>query len=248
MTPSQARADVPSGGDSARASILLVEDDAKTADTVALYLRHGGHRVSVERDGAEGLRRATTEPFDLVVLDRMLPGLDGGEVLDRLRRISDVPVILLTAMAGERDRLDGFRGGADDYVTKPFSPRELVARVDAMLRRTGISGRRRRVVQVGGLVLDPEAHVARVGSDLLDLSPTEFRLLRCLAEAHHRTFSRAELVDRALSGDPDARVVDSHVKNIRRKLAAIGAAPGWIQTVFGRGYRLSIPNSPRTDP
>jgi two-component system response regulator AdeR len=231
-----------------RASILLVEDDIKTAETVALYLRHGGHRVVVERDGEGGLERATTEPFDLVVLDRMLPRLDGGEVLKRMRRVTDVPVILLTAMAGERDRLDGFRAGADDYVTKPFSPRELVARVDAMLRRTGVAGRRGRVVQIGALRLDPDAHWARIGSELLDLSPTEFRLLRCLAEAHHRTFSRSELVDRALSGDPDDRVVDSHVKNLRRKLTSVGADPGWIRTVFGRGYQLSIPTTPERDP
>ena len=231
-----------------RASILLVEDDVKTADTVALYLRHGGHRVAVERDGVGGLERVTTEVFDLVVLDRMLPRLDGGEVLKRMRRVTDVPVILLTAMAGERDRLDGFRAGADDYVTKPFSPRELVARVDAMLRRTGVSGRRGRVVQVGQLRLDPEAHWARVGPELLDLSPTEFRLLRCLAEAHHRTFTRAELVDRALSGDPDDRVVDSHVKNLRRKLSAVGADPGWIRTVFGRGYQLAVPAAAVDDP
>ena len=159
-----------------------------------------------------------------------------------------MPVILLTAMAGERDRLDGFRAGADDYVTKPFSPRELVARVDAMLRRTGISGRRGRVVHIGQLRLDPDAHWARVGSEALDLSPTEFRILRCLAEAHGRTFSRAELVDRVLSGDPDDRVVDSHVKNLRRKFSAAGADPGWIRTVFGRGYQLAIPETSVADP
>jgi DNA-binding response OmpR family regulator len=223
------------------ASILVVEDDAKTADTVALYLRHGGHRVTVERDGAEGLRRARNEPFDLVVLDRMLPGLEGGEILLRLRRVSDVPVILLTAMAGERDRLDGFRAGADDYVVKPFSPRELVARVDATLRRTGVSGRVSHAVQVGSLLVDPDAHVARIGDAELDLSPTEFRLLLRLAEAPNRTFSRRELVDRVLEGPADERVVDSHVKNVRRKIGGVGADPRWIRTVFGRGYKLAVP-------
>ncbi len=221
-------------------AVLLVEDDPKTAETVALYLRHAGHRVTVARTGSEGLERALTEPYDLVVLDRMLPGLEGSEVLRRLRAEAQTPAILLTAMAGELDRLDGFRAGADDYVVKPFSPRELVARVEALLRRSGVSGRRDAGVRVGPLRIDPEAQQATVGTGTLDLSPSEFRLLACLAAAPGRTFSRSELVDRALPGDPAARVVDSHVKNLRRKLASAGGEADWIQTVFARGYRLSI--------
>lgn len=228
----------------ASASILVVEDEIKTAETVALYLRHGGHRVTVVRDGAEALRRAVDEPWDLLVLDRMLPGLAGGALLRRLREVSDVPVILLTAMAGELDRLDGFRAGADDYVVKPFSPRELAARVEALLRRAGTSGSTPRTVRVGPLVVDPTGHEARIGAARLDLSPTEFRLLRCLAEAPNRTFSRAELVDRILEGPAEERVIDSHVKNLRRKLQAAGADPRWIATVFGRGYKLARPRDP----
>lgn len=223
------------------ASILVVEDEFKTADTVALYLRHGGHRVTVLRDGAEALRRAMDEPWDLLVVDRMLPGLEGTELLGRLREVSDVPVILLTAMSGELDRLDGFRAGADDYVVKPFSPRELVARVDALLRRTGVGARTPRGIRFGPLVVDPEAHTARIGEAALELSPTEFRLLLRLAEAPNRTFSRAELVDRVLEGPAEERVIDSHVKNLRRKLQGAGAEPGWIATVFGRGYKLARP-------
>lgn len=232
------------GADPHRGSILVVEDEIKTGDTVALYLRHGGHRVTVVRDGAEALRRALDEPWDLLVLDRMLPGLEGSEMLRRLREVSDVPVILLTAMSGELDRLDGFRAGADDYVVKPFSPRELVARVDALLRRAGVSGRSPTGIRVGPLVVDPSGHEARVGSTAVDLSPTEFRLLHCLAEAPNRTFSRAELVDRVLEGPAEERVIDSHVKNLRRKLHDAGADPRWIATVFGRGYKLARPRSP----
>lgn len=232
------------GSAPAPASILVVEDEIKTADTVALYLRHGGHRVTVVRDGAEALRRATDEPWDLLILDRMLPGLEGSELLRRLREASDLPVILLTAMSGELDRLEGFRAGADDYVVKPFSPRELVARVEALLRRVGVSGRTSRGIRVGPLSIDPESHDVRVGARALDLSPTEFRLLHCLAEAPNRTFSRSELVERALEGSAEERVVDSHVKNLRRKLEGIGADPGWIATVFGRGYKLRRPRDP----
>jgi DNA-binding response OmpR family regulator len=235
--------------------ILVVEDDAKTAETVALYLRHDGHAVTVARDGAEGLERATRERWDLVILDRMLPHIEGVEVCARIRERSDVPVIVLTAVAGERDRLDGFAAGADDYVVKPFSPRELVARVRAVLRRAEAGAERRAgVLRVGALTLDDQGRVAYLGRDALPLSPTEYRLLRALAGAPGRVFSRHELVGRALlpDSDADARVIDSHVKNLRRKLArgseaaprpstgARASAPA-VHTVFGVGYKLVDP-------
>lgn len=222
------------------ASVLVVEDDVKTADTVALYLRHAGHRVRVARTGTEGLERALSESYDLVVLDRMLPGLEGTEILRRIREASPVPAILLTALAGELDRLDGFSSGADDYVVKPFSPRELVARVEALLRRTGTAESPDRGHRVGPLYVDPGAHRATLGGRPLDLSPSELRILGCLASAAQRTYSRAELVDRALEGHPSDRVVDSHIKNLRRKLVDAGGEAGWIHTVFGQGYRLAI--------
>jgi len=222
-------------------SVLVVEDDFKTADTVALYLRHGGFRVAVARDGVHGLDLATQEPFDLVVLDRMLPGLDGVELCRRLRARSEVPVIMLTALVEEEDRLEGFRAGVDDYVSKPFSPRELLARAEAVLRRVGIQrGHRRGTVRVGRLAIDPEGHGAWFGERPLDLSPTEFRLLLTLASAPGKVFERQELADRALpeGGTADLRTVDAHIKNLRRKLDTEGQ-PSCIATVFSIGYRLS---------
>ncbi len=234
-------------------SILLVEDDFKTADTVALYLRHAGHRVALVRDGTEGLARAVEEPFDLVILDRMLPGIEGLDVCSRIRERSDVPIIMLTAVGGERDRLEGFATGADDYVVKPFSPRELVARAHAVLRRADArAARREGVLRVGPLVLDVPGRTATVHGHEIPLSPTEHRLLTVLARAPGRTFSRRELRERALSRDSDAddRVIDSHVKNLRRKLAEApggpdgdpGDAPSLLRTVFGAGYKLVDPS------
>lgn len=221
-------------------SILVVEDDFRTADTIALYLRHAGFRVAVAHDGKAGLERATREPFDLVVLDRMLPGVEGDRICERIRSSSTVPVIMVTARVGERERLEGFDLGADDYVVKPFSPRELVARVRAVLRRVALGRERARgVVRAGSITLDPETHEAWRGPRRLELSPTEFRLLHALAAAPGRIFSRRELVDRALPGhDVTERTVDAHVKNLRRKLDPDRERPSRIRTVTGRGYQL----------
>lgn len=233
-------------------SILLVEDDFKTADTVALYLRHAGHRVALVRSGTEGLARAVEEPFDLVILDRMLPGIEGLDVCARIRERSDVPIIMLTAVGGERDRLEGFETGADDYVVKPFSPRELVARAHALLRRSeAAAARRAGILRVGPLVLDLAGRTATLHGHEVPLSPTEHRLLAVLGRAPGRTFSRAELRERALSRESDAedRVIDSHVKNVRRKLAEVprptsegGKAASLLRTVFGAGYKLVDPS------
>ncbi|NOT09331.1 MAG: response regulator transcription factor [Gemmatimonadales bacterium] len=223
------------------ATILVVEDDGKTADTVSLYLRHAGFKVAVAPNGLEGLRRATAEPFDLVILDRMLPGLSGEEICRRLKSAADVPVIILTAMVEEEDRLDGFKAGVDDYVTKPFSPRELVARVRAVLRRAGGSKERGGdTVRVGALVLDQDAREAWLGDRALELSPTEFRMLTVLARAPGKVFPREELAERILreGSEADIRTVDAHVKNLRRKLDR-GGSDSCIMTVFGVGYRLS---------
>ncbi len=209
---------------------------------VSLYLRHAGYRVTLARTGPEGLRRASTEAFDLVVLDRMLPQLDGVEVCRRLRAAADVPVVMLTAMVEEEDRLQGFGAGVDDYVTKPFSPRELVARVQAVLKRSGAPRPQRgNATRVGALVVDVEAREAWLGNRALGLSPTEFRLLHILAGAPNKVFSRQELADRVLresSAGADPRTIDAHIKNLRRKLDG-GTDPSKITTVFGVGYRLS---------
>lgn len=227
--------------DATPASILVVEDDPGTADTVALYLRHEGHRVEVARDGRTGLDRARQVGFDLLIVDRMLPGLDGDALCREIRGESDVPVIMLTARTEERDRLEGFDLGADDYVSKPFSPRELIARVRVLLRRAEKQrARRRGVLTVGSLTIDPEGGAAFRASRALALSPTELRLLATLAAAPGRVFSRRELLDRAVAGahDVDERVVDAHVKNLRRKLDPERGGPSLVETVFGRGYKL----------
>jgi DNA-binding response OmpR family regulator len=220
--------------------ILVVEDDPKTVQSVRLYLEHAGYAVIASGDGREALARAQDEPRpDLVVLDLMLPGLDGFEVCRRLREISDVPIIMLTARSTEEDRLEGLDLGADDYVIKPFSPRELAARVRAVLRRMpgAADG---PPVRVGDVVVDPARHeVTRAGRPI-ELTPREFRLLETLARAPGRAFSRAELLERAFGADSEAldRTIDAHVVNLRRKLEVGRAGEPLIETVFGVGYRL----------
>ena len=220
--------------------ILVVDDDAKTVASVRLYLEHAGCEVVSAADGREALVRAEAAPKpDLIVLDLMLPGLDGFEVCRRLREISDVPIIMLTARSTEEDRLEGLDLGADDYVIKPFSPRELAARVRAVLRRVP-GGAEGPPVRVGDLVVDAARHeVTRAGASI-ELTPREFRLLEALARAPGRAFSRAELLDRAFGADSEAldRTIDAHVVNLRRKLEADRQGPPLIETVFGVGYRL----------
>ncbi len=230
----------------APADVLIVEDEARTADLVALYLRHEGFRVTVARDGTTARQHLATTPFDLMVVDRMLPGVDGIALAKFARETHDVPVIMLTAMVQESDRLDGFAAGAEDYVTKPFSPRELVARCRAVLRRVATHRERSRGgVRVGALFVDGEGGDACFGEQPLALSPTELRLLQVLMRSAGRAVSRDELAERALRGGSDIgpRTVDAHVKNLRRKLEDAGAA--CIDTVFGIGYRLNADGARR---
>ena len=221
--------------------MLVVEDDTKTADTISLYLRHEGFRVTIAPDGVVGRHRVGAEQFDLVILDRMLPGADGLEVCRHLRSHADTPVIMLTAMVDESERLEGFAAGVDDYVIKPFSPRELVARAHAVLRRAGVQrDRRDGSLRLGTLYLAESTREAWLGTRALGLSPTEFRLLWTMAAAPGRVLSREELAGRALRsrGESDLRTVDAHVKNLRRKLDPGAAADTFIETVFAAGYRL----------
>jgi DNA-binding response OmpR family regulator len=222
----------------AKARILIVEDDPRTSASVALYLRHAGYEVLQEADGRAALDRAASASPDLVILDLMLPGLDGLEVCRALRVSGSMPVIMLTARAAEDDKLRGLENGADDYVTKPFSPRELVARVAAVLRRARPSG---AVVRCGDVEIDVAMRVVRRAGRVVPLTAAEFRLLDVMASAPGRAFTRAELAARAFGHDHEAleRTIDVHVMNLRRKLEPDrGRRTSLIATVFGTGYRL----------
>jgi two-component system response regulator BaeR len=217
----------------------VVEDDRRTAEVIALYLRHAGHVVSVEHDGLAAMARARGEPFDLVILDRMLPGAEGLTICRALREQRGIPVIMVTARTLEEDRLAGFDAGADDYVSKPFSPRELAARVSALLRRTPPESEWKR--KCGAFEIDLARRVVAVDGLPIELTPSEFSLLEALIERPGVVRSRMALLD-ALphGGDAQARTIDAHIRNLRRKLAAISPeARDQLETVTGVGYRLS---------
>lgn len=222
---------------------LLVEDDARLARLTAEYLGRHGVAVTVEPDGDRGLAAALRTRFDVVLLDVMLPGLGGVEVCQRLRAHSDVPIIMLTARGEEADRVLGLELGADDYVPKPFSPRELLARIRAAVRRArGQAGPRARVVEAGPLWLDPAARQARLAGAALDLTAYEFDLLLALAEGAGRVLSREQLMEKARGSADEAfdRSIDVHVSRLRQKLGDDPKRPRFIATVRGVGYQLLI--------
>jgi len=220
------------------ARVLIVEDEAGISRTLDAYLRCEGYVTDIAADGPQAMTLYRAARPDLVLLDVMLPGFDGFEVLRRIRRDGSVPVILLTARGDEVDRLVGLELGADDYVVKPFSFREVVARVKAVLRRTSGVADEPKPYVVGRLRVDPGQGTAAYAGEELRLTATEFRLLAALAAAPGRLFSRAELIERALpESDIVERTLDSHLKNLRRKLSLAGA-PELIATVRGMGFRL----------
>jgi two-component system alkaline phosphatase synthesis response regulator PhoP len=221
-------------------TVLVVDDEPQIAAIARDYLRLAGFDVIVEGDGVRALATARGRHPDLVVLDLGLPGLDGMEVARALRKDSDVPIIMLTARVEEDDRLRGLEIGADDYVTKPFSPRELVARVRAVLRRSEGRHVEGDLLRVADLVIDVSRMTVRRGGEPVDLTPTEFQLLATLARHPGRVFTRAQLLDAARGVDAEAyeRAIDSHVKNIRRKLERDPHAPRYLETVYGIGYKL----------
>jgi two-component system, OmpR family, alkaline phosphatase synthesis response regulator PhoP len=220
--------------------ILVVDDEPKVLKLTRDYLEKDGFRVISAADGGAALQMARREKPDLVVLDLMLPGVDGWEVCRALRRETDLPIIMLTARAEESDQLVGLELGADDYITKPFSPRTLVARVRALLRRTQGRMKPPAVVRAGGLEIDLEGHKVQVDGAPVHLTPNEFRLLVALAQHPGQLFSREQLVDHlhGASFDSFDRSIDSHIKNLRRKLEADPAHPRFIETVYGEGYRF----------
>ncbi len=221
------------------ARILVVDDEPKIVQLVRDYLERAGFAVSTARDGNEALMRAHQERPDLIVLDLGLPGFDGLEVTRRLRRDSGVPIIMLTARHEETDKVVGLELGADDYVTKPFSPRELEARVRAVLRRQARG--EDDVLRAGDLTLDIARLRTEVSGRAVSLTATEFELLTALARQPGRVFTRSQLLD-AIHGvafDSYERAIDAHVKNIRRKIEPDPRAPRYLLTVYGVGYRLA---------
>ena len=222
------------------AEILVVDDDRKTVDLIRLYLERDGYRVRAAFDGRQALDAARQAPPDLVVLDLMLPEVDGLAVLGHLRRTSDVPVILLTARTDEVDRVVGLELGADDYVVKPFSPRELAVRVRNVLRRVRPSPDGPKL-DFGALVVDPLTREVSVEGVVVPCTPKEFDLLVTLAASPRQVFSRRQLLDLVWASSPDYQdpaTVTVHVGRLRQKLEADAEAPRWITTVRGIGYRF----------
>lgn len=224
------------------ARVLVAEDDRKQADLVRLYLEREGHSVLVVGDGRAALDRSRAYRPDLVVLDVMMPVVDGLDVCRILRAESDVPILLLTARSSEEDLLLGLDIGADDYLTKPYSPRELTARVRALLRRSGrIPSGDADVQVVGDLRIDAGRFEVRVAGQPVALTAKEFGILQTLAAEPGRVFTRAQIIDRAFGFDHfvEERTVDAHVMNLRRKIEKDPADPRYVQTVYGRGYRMA---------
>jgi DNA-binding response OmpR family regulator len=223
---------------------LVVDDEAPIREVVRRYLQAEGVEVVEAADGPTALEMFDTHSPDVVVLDVMLPGLDGVEVLRRLRTRSDVYVVMLTARTEETDRLIGLSVGADDYVSKPFSPRELVARVKALLRRPHMAEAADVVQQFGDLIVDPDRREVRVAGAEVELSALEFDILSALASSPGRVFSRRQLLERVWGYDfyGDERVVDVHIRNLRRALGDDADAPRWIGTVRGVGYKFVAPS------
>jgi len=221
-------------------TVLVVDDERQIATIARDYLRHAGFSVLTAGDGVEALALARSRRPDLVVLDLGLPRLDGLEVAKSLRAEGNIPIIMLTARVEESDRLTGLEIGADDYITKPFSPRELVARVKAVLRRADAAPAIGDVFRRGDLTIDaPRLRVMR-GATPIDLTPTEFQLLATLARQPGRIFTRAQLLDAVRGSEVESfdRAIDTHIKNIRRKLEPDARTPRYLVTVYGLGYKF----------
>jgi len=238
LIPAVTAADRDSGGQGRK--VLVVDDEEPVRELVELYLTKEGFEVLHARDGREALRVNGEQHPDLIILDLMLPGLDGREVCRQIRSTSQVPIIMLTARSEEVDRIVGLELGADDYVVKPFSPRELVARAKAVLRRGATSVEGAETLTFPGLRIDRVQHRVVVDSEEIHLTPTEFRLLWCLASQPGRVFSRAELLDRiwGYDSDSDARTVDVHIKRLRQKTGGSESRSFSITTVWGLGYKF----------
>src|SRR6185436_19446707 len=221
--------------------ILVVDDEPRIAAICRDYLSRAGFKVSVAGNGEDALAMARAKQPDLIVLDLGLPKKDGLEVTRSLRAHSNVPIIMLTARVEETDKLIGLELGADDYLTKPFSPRELVARVRAVFRRTELGPARGDVVRAGGITLDIPRMQARIGKRAIELTSTEFELLATLMRQPGRVFTRGQLLDAVRGEQIESfdRAVDAHIKNLRRKLEPDPKEPRYVLTVYGVGYKFA---------
>ena len=226
-------------------TVLVVDDEKKIVRLVSDYLQAAGFRVVTAHDGKMAMAQFRYERPDLIVLDLNMPGMDGIDVARAIRQERNTPIIMLTARVEEMDRIIGLELGADDYVTKPFSPRELVSRVRAVLRRANSSQAPSSVIRAGDLVIDPESRTVIRGEDSIDLTTTEFDLLVVLTRTPGRVFSRMELLDRVqgTSFEGYERTIDVHVKNLRKKIEADPRKPRYILTVYGAGYRFVADHS-----
>jgi two-component system alkaline phosphatase synthesis response regulator PhoP len=226
-------------------TVLVVDDEPKIAQLARDYLEHAGFAVLLASDGTSAVQAASSRRPDLVVLDLGLPGIDGLEVMRRIRATGPTPIVVLTARDTELDKLLGLELGADDYVTKPFSPRELVARVRAVLRRAERAAVPSDVVAVGDLVLDMPRLRVTVAGRPVDLTATEFSILATMARDPGRVFTRSRLLDavHGVAFEAYERAIDAHVKNIRRKLEPDPARPRYLLTVYGVGYRVAEPEA-----
>ncbi|MFT9846626.1 response regulator transcription factor [Aneurinibacillus sp. REN35] len=224
-------------------SLLIVDDEAQMRELICMYAKREGYRCTEAEDGEQALMLLERHAFDLIVLDVMMPGLDGLTFCMKVRETSDIPIIFVTARGGEADKVSGLKMGADDYVVKPFSPRELLARIEALLRRTHPSGGSgiESIDRHGALEVDMRGHEARLNGQVLSLTLKEFDLLTCLIRHPGQVMSRERLLEMVWGYEyyGNARTVDTHVKTLRMKL---GAHAGIIQTVWGVGYKFEVPS------
>jgi DNA-binding response OmpR family regulator len=222
-------------------TILVIDDERRLVSVVEAYLKQEGFNVVTAPNGRDAIHVARQEKPDLIILDIMMPEMDGLEFMRLHRKERETPIILLTARVEEDDKVIGLELGADDYITKPFRPRELVARVRAVLRRSGEKPPRAQVYRVSGLTLDRESHLVKVDENFIDLTPSEFDLLAALLSAPGRAFSRLELLDhiQGTTFEGYERTIDVHVKNLRAKIENDPRSPRFIETVYGVGYRFA---------
>lgn len=225
----------------AQYSVLIVDDDVKLAKLLQTYFDKENFITYTANDGLTALHMVRERKPDIMILDLMLPGMDGWDVCRKIRRDNDIPIIMLTARDEESDRLVGLEIGADDYVTKPFSPKEVVARAKAILRRAYKEVVHHEPIRAGSLVIDLERHQVTLGDQYIELTPTEFKILELLASNTGKVYNRLQIVEQTqgYAFESYERTIDAHIKNLRRKIESNPKEPRYIQTVYGVGYKFA---------